>query len=120
MSIRFGLSSAVDFYDGEFIWQLSESLGGSICHTVAEDGTIYIAGFEGPDPVAISVDGELLWRSFVDNDDIYWSYLLEITEDGILCSYDSGDDTQYYAVLIGNDGSVLDTYLLPRPDDFYD
>ena len=44
--------TALDFYTGDVIWNIPDdtlSLGGSICHTVDENGNMYIGGYYGPD-----------------------------------------------------------------------
>lgn len=80
---------ALDFFTGEEQWLVPEdtvNLGGSLSHAVAEDGTMYIGGYYGPDPVAISVDGELLWQS-ASTHDAYWMCDIAIEEDCIVAAY---------------------------------
>lgn len=87
---------AVRLNDGETVWILSRAayrLGSGICCAVAGDGTMYIAGADGPHPVAVSVRGTLLWSANPGNDDIYWPYQITLTEDGVVTDYDSGDIT---------------------------
>lgn len=85
--------TALDLYTGETIWTLSPeviSLGGGICHAVDADGTIYVGGFYGPDPIAISSNGEILWEANF-NDAYYWLHKIEIEGENLLCYYDMSD-----------------------------
>lgn len=85
---------ALDFFTGEEQWLVPKDavdLGGSLSHAVAEDGTVYIGGYYGPDPVAISVDGELLWQS-ASTHDAYWMYDIAIEEDCIIAAYTCIDE----------------------------
>ena len=99
---------AVDYFDGTENWMLSAhevSLGGSICHAVAPDGIMYIAGYYGPDPVAITMDGQVLWMSDCGDSGVYWPYAIDIYDDSIVCHYDSGagNDIVFYSL----DGEML-------------
>lgn len=92
---------ALDAQSGESLWTLpcaEVSLGGSIHTAVAEDGTMYIGGYYGPDPAAISPEGKLLWQSSSLHEDpdwgetpFYWMDRIEITSDGIDVHYINGD-----------------------------
>lgn len=101
---------SLDFFTGEEIWLLPNEtvhLGGSISHAVAEDGTMYIGGYYGPDPVAISFDGELLWQADPRHD-AYWMYEILITETGIVAVYDCIDEHEAAGqVTFGFDGEML-------------
>lgn len=99
--------TAIDLLSGSVLWQLpgdEPELGGSISHAVGPDGTMYIGGYYGPDPVAISKDGEILWHASSGNDELYWLYRLELTDEGILAWYDSMPEEP---VLYGYDGTVI-------------
>ncbi len=91
----------IDLATGAPVWTLNveeESLGGSLSCAVAEDGTIYAGGFYGPDPVAISADGEVLWRSSIDH--IHTGRLCGITVEGdeIVADYEYQDEDGYSRV----------------------
>ena len=93
--------TALDFYTGEEVWNIPDStlsLGGSICHTVDENGNMYIGGYYGPDPVAISMHGEILWQTDFQGA-YYWLYDIEIVDDSLICSFEM-DDTTYEAVTV--------------------
>lgn len=101
---------ALDFYTGEECWLLpneTAALGGGVCHAVAADGTIYIGGYYGPDPVAISAAGELLWESEARHD-AYWMYEIEVTDEGVVATYDCIDEHEAAGrICYGFDGSML-------------
>lgn len=109
--------TALDLYTGQERWTLGEdvvSLGGSLSCAVGEDGTMYIGGYYGPDPVAISVDGEVLWQSssvYGEGDgyplDFYWLYELELGPDGLTATYDMSADERGGQVLYSLDGQML-------------
>ena len=113
--------TALDPETGSDIWMLGEdavSLGGSLSHAVGADGTMYIGGYYGPDPVAISMDGKVLWQFFAEYGeqdgytmDFFWLYDLELVPDGLLATYDMGMDDQGTEcggeVLYSLDGELL-------------
>ena len=75
---------------GEELWRLSgedTGLYGGVVYAVGEDGTIYIGGYYGPDPVAISMSGEVLWQAQAA-EDAYWMYRIDLEEDGVLGVYE--------------------------------
>ena len=98
---------AVDLATGESLWTFDAvDLGGSLTHAVGEDGTVYVGGYYGPDPVAISASGELLWEADSGRD-TFWLYDMEITDEGVVCTYDAIDGAPGPAeICYGFDGSV--------------
>ena len=98
---------AVDLATGESLWTFDAvDLGGSLTHAVGEDGTVYVGGYYGPDPVAISASGELLWEADSGRD-TFWLYDMEITDEGVVCTYDAIDGAPGSAeICYGFDGSV--------------
>lgn len=103
---------AVEPASGEVQWKLPRSqaeLGASVSHAVADDGTLYMGGYYGPDPVAIDIDGNVLWQSDVGDDTITWLYAMELTADALVCQYGSmrGDDAGQVTYSL-EDGSVLE------------
>lgn len=84
--------TAVDAATGDFVWELpieKTRLGASISHAIDGYGTMYIGGFYGPDPVAISREGEVLWQANTGREDIYWLHEIELDEnDGVIATYD--------------------------------
>lgn len=82
---------SIDPDTGETLWLLTDEdagLGASIAHAVDIDGTMYISGYYGPDPVKIDVDGHVIWRSSSGSDDIYWPYDIRIESRGIVTQYE--------------------------------
>ena len=76
-------------YTANDMWHIAEpSLGAGLSYDVAEDGTMYIGGFYGPDPIAIDVNGSVLWQSAAGFD-AFWLFDIEITDEGIVASYDN-------------------------------
>ena len=84
---------ALDAFSGEVRWSLpaETGLGASISHAVRGDGTRYIGGYYGPDPVAIDGRGNVLWKS--DSGGWVWLYEIALDGDGIAAHYDMMDDT---------------------------
>lgn len=93
--------TALDFETGAVLWQIPESalsLGG-IQYTVDTDGTLYAGGYYGPDPAAVSVNGEILWQCNF-NDGYIWLSKLTVEGDVLRCRYDSDGDDSVVDVLI--------------------
>ena len=104
-----GLASC-DVTTGEPVWTLPASeanLGAGICHAVAKDGTMVIGGYFGPDPVAIDVDGHVLWRSDVEDENIFWLYEIELRDDCVAAHYEYFPEEGSGWVLYGYDGQKL-------------
>lgn len=83
-----GLTLA-DGITGQDIWTLSceeAGLSGGLCWATGEDGTMYIGGYYGPDPVAISMAGEVLWQS-QPSQEAYWLYEIALTDEGVVGTY---------------------------------
>lgn len=76
---------------GETLWTVTREesgLSAGLCYALAADGTLYVGGFYGPDPVAIDAGGSVLWRADAQDDDTYWLYELVIQEDVLAAHYD--------------------------------
>lgn len=100
--------TALDAFTGSVCWTLKEHLGGSITHLVADDGTVYVGGYYGPDPVAIRPDGTVAWRA--NSGDSVWLYDMAFEEGLIACRYDmlDGDPDRTGVVLFSIDGEMVD------------
>ena len=96
----------LDLMDGLEMWTLSTnvcSLGNATVCTVGENtGIMYIAGTDGPDPVAISSDGDILWKSDIDDPEVYGPEEIILNPNDITITYESGK-----LVSLGYDGEVL-------------
>lgn len=95
----YGLT-ALNAESGETIWTLTVSeisLGGSIKTAVGEDGTMYIGGYYGPDPAAISAEGKVLYscsslhEEEYGEDTFFWMTGIDVLESGIAVHYDNCD-----------------------------
>lgn len=112
---------AIDLFTGEEVWHISSkdiSLGASVCYAVNTDGTLYIAGHNGPHPVAVSVRGGVMWAADPQTEDVYGAYRITLSKDGVLCDYESNDNSgtrSHYAVLYSYYGETLDVSLSFAP-----
>lgn len=92
----YGLT-ALDAETGAEKWTIgcdTVSLGGDIRYAVAEDGSMYIGGYYGPDPVGISADGRVLFESSCLHEDPYlgetdfcWMDRVEVHADELIAHY---------------------------------
>lgn len=109
---------AVDLLTGDEVWTLSAKdvhLGSGICWAVEKDGTMYIAGADGPHPVAVSERGTVLWYSDPGNNEVYGPYSIQLLPEGVFTQYESGPDNGsrgHYAVLYSYFGETLKADLI--------
>lgn len=108
--------TALNLSDGSRAWTLpvtETNLGAGICHAAAPDGTMYIAGYYGPDPVCIGMNGQVRWQTSSGSDDVYWPYRIEVKDGCIVTCYDScnNPETAHYEVTYGLDGAMLNTVI---------
>ena len=97
---------------GETLWQLEDvALGASNSWATGSDGTVYIGGYYGPDPVAIDYLGHVIWQA--ESSDSYWLYHMELSESEgkLTCWYDVMDGGERSGrVVYDLDGMVLQKY----------
>ena len=90
---EYGLSM-LDLVDGTEVWTILKgecSFGDAAVTASGEDtGTLYLAGTDGPHPVAISAEGTILWRAEVDDPEIYEPIKINLNANDIEVIYDSG------------------------------
>lgn len=89
----------VDVTTGEQLTKVSSEqlcLGGSLCHAVGDDGTMYLSGYYAQDLVAVSMAGECLWVTDPGNEDVYWPYEISLDENDVIVNYESGTETGHY------------------------
>ena len=105
--------SMLKLWDGTAEWTLSRetfSLGSGNCAAVDDNGIIYIAGSDGPTPVAISPDGRVLWQAKIDDPNVFWPYEIEPRMDDIAVRYGSAemehDQGSFYEVILDMTGTV--------------
>lgn len=105
----YGLSM-LDLLSGRERWSVTVKdcpLGDGAVFCVDDNGTIYLAGTDGPDPVAISADGRILWRSSTNDPEVYEPYEIKYENNLIQVKYRSGMKDGYKLVTIDNSGEVL-------------
>ena len=66
------------------------NLGDAAVVAVDEDGRMYIAGTEGPDPVAISPEGRVVWKAEKIGPEVTGPFEITLKDDGIEVKY-AGD-----------------------------
>ena len=105
--------TALDFASGVVRWVVTPgdaNLGASVSCAVGPDGTAYIGGYYGPNPVAISAAGKVLWHADPKSDDVFWLYELNLLDENVLAAhydyaFDGGVSGWVYYSLA--DGSML-------------
>ena len=105
----YGLS-LLDLLSGKERWCVRTtrcSLGNAAATAVDEEGNIYIAGTDGPDPVAISPDGEILWEAEVNHPDIFDPYEITVENGMIQTKYRSGLENGYHLVTFDSQGRMI-------------
>ena len=84
----------LDLMDGSEIWMLSSEtcpLGDAAVYKVGEEtGILYITGTNGPDPVAISAEGNVLWRSEINDPEVYGPMWFSLKPESVDVIYESG------------------------------
>lgn len=90
---EYGLTM-LDLMDGTELWTILKedcSLGDAAVTAIGEEnGTLYVAGTDGPHPVAVSSEGTILWRSDVDDPEVYEPTKITLNTNEIEVIYDSG------------------------------
>lgn len=85
--------AAVDPATGWTVWVVDGAvvdLGASQAHALAGDGTLYVGGYYGPHPVAISADGDVLWRGYAGPDAV-WLCGIQVEGSEIVATFDAPD-----------------------------
>ena len=102
--------TAVNPATGEVVWEIFKkdlNLGGSISHAVDGNGVAYIAGYYGPDPVAIDANGNVLWQASSGSAEATWLYRMELSDEGIACSYGKMAGEEYGTIVYDFSGNVV-------------
>ncbi len=102
--------SLFDLLSGKERWCLNVSdcwMGNGAAIAVDKNGTTYIAGTDGPDPVAVSMDGQVLWQSEISNEDVFGPYEMTVQKDTIQVKYKSGLKDGYKLVTLDNTGELI-------------
>ena len=95
----------LDLMDGMELWTLQKDsclLGDAAVHAVGVNtGILYVTGTDGPDPIAISSEGNVIWRSSIDDPEVYGPTEMILNPTNIEIHYESGKQ-----VLLEYDGHV--------------
>lgn len=104
---------SLNLYTGEVVWLLKDgdvNLGASISHAVDGDGSLYVCGYYGPDPVCIEHDGRVRWQSTSGSNDIYWPYEITLEDRGVVTRYAmmDRDEREGRVIYDRDDGHVVE------------
>ena len=105
----YGLS-LLDLLSGKERWCVTTGscpMGDAAAIAVGPDGTIYLAGSEGPDPIAIALDGRVLWKSEINDPDVFNPYEITVKNGAVLVKYQSGMEQGYKLVTLDITGQLL-------------
>ena len=105
----YGLSM-LDLLSGRERWCVSSkdtALGDAAAIAVDQNGTTYIAGTDGPDPVAISLDGRVMWESEIEDPEVFAPYEIYFDNGTVKVRYRSGLENGYKLVTLDSTGEVL-------------
>ena len=84
----------LDLMDGTEVWTIMKdecSIGDAAVITIDdESGIMYVAGTDGPDPVAIDADGRIMWRSDVGDPEVFEPQEIILNPTDIKVIYGSG------------------------------
>ena len=84
----------LDLMDGTEVWTIMKdecSIGDASVITIDdESGILYVAGTDGPDPVAIDIDGRIMWRSDVGDPEVFEPQEIILNPTDITVTYGSG------------------------------
>ncbi len=96
----------LDLMDGMEMWMISKdecTFGDAAVIAIRDDtGILYIAGTDGPDPIAVSSEGTILWRAEIDDPEVYEPTRITLNPSDIEVTYDSGR-----SVLLEYSGEVI-------------
>ena len=96
----------LDLMDGTEVWTIMRdecSIGDASVITIDdESGIMYVAGTDGPDPVAIDVDGRIMWHSDVGDPEVYEPKEIILNPTDITVIYGSGN-----AVVLEYNGELI-------------
>lgn len=99
-----------DLLSGADRWTIMKGncdLGDAAIVAVDDEGTMFIAGSQGPDPVAITQEGRILWEADIEDPDVTRPFEIKAKGNGIQVKY-GNPSGQYYLVSIDSMGEVTD------------
>lgn len=99
-----------DLLSGNERWTITTgncNLGDAAVTAVDDEGTMYIAGTDGPDPVAVTQEGRVLWKSETGYPEIEHPFDIKLKKSSIEIRYGDPEDV-YYIVSLDYMGDVTD------------
>ena len=105
----YGLSM-LDLLSGKEKWSVTIAnceMGNAAAVAVDAYGTVYLAGTDGPDPIAISLEGRVMWKSEINNPDVFNPYEISIQNGNVLVKYESGMEEGYKLVTLDSSGQLI-------------
>ena len=100
----------MDLLSGSDRWTIMKGncdLGDAAVVAVNDEGTMYIAGSEGPDPVAITQEGRILWKSDTEKAEVKHPFEIALKRDSIQVKYGENPENGYYLVSFDSMGDVI-------------
>lgn len=104
----------LDLLSGNERWTITTGscdLGDAAITAVDDEGTMYIAGADGPDPVAVTQEGRVLWKSETGHPEIEHPFDIKLKKSSIEIKYGDPEDV-YYIVSFDNMGDVTDIQMV--------
>ena len=96
----------LDLMDGTEMWTIlkddCEFGDAAVIASRDDTGILYIAGTNGPDPIAVSSEGTILWRAEIDDPEVYEPTRIVLNPGDIEVIYNSGR-----SVLLEYSGEVI-------------
>ena len=80
-----------DLLSGSERWTITKGncdLGDAAAVAVDDEGTMYIAGSEGPDPVAVTQDGKIMWKSDTEDAEVGHAREIKLKKASIEVTYE--------------------------------
>ena len=99
----------IDLLSGRERWTMPLSvinLGDANAIAVGEDGTIYVAGSDGPTPVAISNDGRVSWKTKIE-DELGVPTEIKLNTEDIDVRYEKAGEAGYKILSLEYNGDVI-------------
>ena len=102
----------IDLLNGKDKWSMTIAkcpLGDAAFIAVDDSGNMYIAGSDGPYPVAVSPEGKVLWTADLEGMGLYDPYIIQLKKNRIEMKYISGKKNGYKLVTLDNNtGEIIE------------
>lgn len=93
---EYGAVVALDSATGSILWRNEEFIGGSPVFDIGSDGTVYLAGYLGPDFFAVDAQGNTIHRIEMMDMDYCWPISIRKVGDVVAVVFDMGPDYETY------------------------